>query len=42
VTADDIQRVARKYLILSQRTAAYSTPPAEPAPPPARPAGGRP
>jgi predicted Zn-dependent peptidase len=38
VTADDVQRVARKYLVASQRTVVYSTPP-PPQPAPAR--GGR-
>jgi len=33
VTADDIQRVARKYLVPSQRTVAYSSPPAPAAKP---------
>ncbi len=42
VTADDIQRVARKYLIQSQRTVAYSSPPAPPPARPAQPSGGRP
>ena len=42
VTADDVQRVARKYLIPSQRTVAYTTQPApQSAPPAAAPAGGR-
>jgi len=38
VTADDVQRVARKYLAASQRTAIYST---QPAPPVAPATGGR-
>jgi len=39
VSADDVQRVARQYLVMGNRTLAYATPPPRPAQPAAK--GGR-
>jgi len=39
VSANDVQRVARQYLVMGNRTLAYTTPPPSPAPPAAK--GGR-